>query len=86
MIIIVALSISLLITGIWRGFRSKKKSGSLEKARYLFEQLEPRTLLSGSNAIDRLDLGDLASEASHNFEPGQAPDQLPLLHTYRSHR
>ncbi len=33
------------------------------------------------NAIDRLDFGNLASEAAHYFEPGYTPDQMPLMGT-----
>jgi regulation of enolase protein 1 (concanavalin A-like superfamily) len=45
------------------------------------ERLESREMLSGSNAIDRLDFGNLASEAAHYFEPGATTSQLPLLGT-----
>ncbi|MBC7782921.1 MAG: hypothetical protein H7144_03700, partial [Burkholderiales bacterium] len=43
----------------------------------VIEQIESRILMSGSNAIDRLDFGNLASEASHRFEPGVAIASLP---------
>jgi len=34
------------------------------------EALERRFLLSGSNAIDRIDFGNATSEAAHNFDAG----------------
>ena len=43
------------------------------------QKLEPRTLFSGSNALDRLDFGNLASEAAHNFEAGVAASHFPVL-------
>ena len=45
------------------------------------ECLEERRLLSGSNALDRLDFGNLASEAAHDFDPGVSVNNLPLLGT-----
>ena len=60
----------------------KKKSGRTILPKTLsgsFEHLEPREMLSGSNAIDRLDFGNLASEASHNFEPGYNISQMPIM-------
>lgn len=45
------------------------------------ESIEQRQLLSGSNAIDELDFGNLSSEASHDFEPGYTATQMPLTGT-----
>ena len=62
----------------------KKKSGRTILPKTLsgsFEHLEPREMLSGSNAVDRLDFGNLASEASHYFEPGFSADQMPIMGT-----
>src|SRR5438132_566902 len=47
----------------------------------LLEGLECRVFLSGSNAIDRLDFGNLAAEAAHQFEPGYSPAQMPVTGT-----
>ena len=75
---------SAILRQWFKGFgrRSKsKKNRPLLKASYLFEHLESREMLSGSNAIDRLDFGNLASEAAHIFEPGYDISQMPLLGT-----
>ena len=45
---------------------------------------------SGSNALDRIDFGDSASEKAHQFDPGTAPGDMPaggigaLGQTYRA--
>ncbi|HEX3359168.1 MAG TPA: hypothetical protein VHS31_19470 [Tepidisphaeraceae bacterium] len=44
----------------------------------MLELLENRLLMSGSNAIDQLSFGNLASESSHNFEPGFAAGTIPI--------
>jgi PKD domain len=58
---------------------AKSRAAQSRAIRTVIESLESRTLLSGSNAIDRLDFGALSSEAAHNFDPGLAPSQLPIL-------
>ncbi|HYO10252.1 MAG TPA: hypothetical protein VER17_14890 [Tepidisphaeraceae bacterium] len=45
-------------------------------ARVLFDALERRVLMSGSNAIDRIDFGNLAAETAHAFEHGTPPALL----------
>jgi hypothetical protein len=73
-----AIKVSQWLKGIWRGSKVNK-NGLSKRVHYQFEHLESRELLSGSNAIDRLDFGNLASEASHLFEPSLTADQMPLL-------
>jgi hypothetical protein len=48
-------------------------------AQALFEPLERRMFLSGSNAIDRIDFGNISSESAHSFDAGFAT--LPQLNT-----
>jgi len=66
------------LKGFWRGSKSKKLR-PLGKVHSIFEQLEPSPILSGSNAIDRLNFGNPASEASHNLELGSSISRIPLL-------
>jgi regulation of enolase protein 1 (concanavalin A-like superfamily) len=62
-----------------RGRRRPRLSRRARRACWVCcEPLEPRCLLSGSNAIDELDFGNLVSEAAHDFEPGYSPSMMPL--------
>jgi len=47
----------------------------------VIEPLEPRMLLSSSDALDELDFGNLASETAHDFDPGIAATNMPMLGT-----
>ena len=61
----------------------RRRSSSSKLARswpyFAIYRLENRTLFSGSNALDRLDFGNMASEAAHHFDPGVSTANLPAL-------
>jgi regulation of enolase protein 1 (concanavalin A-like superfamily) len=58
--------------------KKTQSGGASSVRRAQVEPLEPRKLLSGSNAIDELDFGNPSSEAVHNFEPGYTASEMPI--------
>ncbi|MGD0655988.1 MAG: hypothetical protein ABSA16_16755, partial [Thermoguttaceae bacterium] len=58
-----AIAVRQWLKGSWHGTRSKKNR-PLVKARYLFEHLEPRMLLSGSSVVDETSAVNLLTELS----------------------
>ena len=73
----------------WRRSKDRTCSNGIQKRKKRcaprLEVLEPRLYMSGSNAIDTLNFGDVSgdatSESVHNFEPGYNSADMPLTGT-----